>query len=58
MRLRIRYKLFIALLTAITLAVIIVLTLTRWSFNRGFLDYVNAFEMQRIDAIADELAVI
>ena len=58
MRLRIRYKLFLALLTAITLAVIVVLTLTRWSFNRGFLDYVNAFEMQRIDAIADELAVI
>jgi len=58
MRLRIRYKLFIALLTAITLAIIVVLALTRWSFNRGFLDYVNAFEMQRIDAIADELAVI
>ena len=58
MRLRIRYKLFIALLTAITLAVVIVLTLTRWSFNRGFLDYVNAFETQRIDALADELAVI
>ena len=56
LRLRIRYKLFLALLIA--LAVIVVLTLTRWSFNRGFLDYVNAFEMQRIDAIADELAVI
>jgi len=58
MRLTIRYKLFIALLAAIALVIVVALGLTRWSFNRGFIDYVNAFETQRLDAVAAELADI
>ncbi|MBT8440891.1 MAG: HAMP domain-containing protein [Gammaproteobacteria bacterium] len=58
MRLTIRYKLFIALLAAIALVIVVALGLTRWSFNRGFIDYVNSFETQRLDDFATKLAGI
>lgn len=58
MRLTIRYKLFIALLAAIALVIVVALGLTRWSFNRGFVDYVNSFETQRLDGVAATLAGI
>ncbi len=48
MRLLISHKLFLALLSAITMVVIAALILTRWNFDRGFLDYVNAVEADRI----------
>jgi two-component system sensor histidine kinase BaeS len=56
MRLLISHKLFLALLTATTVVVLVALVLTRLSFNRGFLDYVNAVEAERIANVAATLA--
>ncbi len=58
MQLRIWHKLFLALLAAILIVTVVALLLTRISFNRGFLDYVNRLESQRIDAMAIEVAAI
>jgi len=58
MRLLISHKLFLALLSATTVVVIIALILTRLSFNRGFLDYVNAVEDERIATVAETLTGI
>ncbi|MAF83426.1 MAG: ATP-binding protein [Gammaproteobacteria bacterium] len=58
MQLRIWHKLFLALLAAILVVTVVALLLTRVSFNRGFLDYVNRLESQRTDALAVELAVL
>jgi two-component system sensor histidine kinase BaeS len=58
MRLLIWHKLFIALLAATVVVVTVSLVLTRWSFNRGFLDYINTLEAQRIEALASTLAGI
>jgi two-component system sensor histidine kinase BaeS len=58
MRLLISHKLFLALLSATIIVVIVALVLTRLSFNRGFLDYVNAVEDERIAAVAETLTGI
>lgn len=58
MRLLIWHKLFIAMLSAMLVVVGITLLLTRWSFNRGFLDYINRTEAQRIETVAENLAEI
>ena len=52
MQLRIRHKLFFVLLAASVPVALVGLGLTRWSFNRGFVDYLNALESQRLDALA------
>lgn len=49
MRLLIWHKLFITMLAATTIVVVVTLFMTRWSFNRGFLDYVNSNEARRIE---------
>ncbi len=58
MRLLIWHKLFLALLAATALAVVVALLLTLWSFDRGFLGYLNSIEAQRIGTMAEELAGI
>lgn len=55
MQMRIRHKLFLVLLAASVLVALVGLGLTRWSFNRGFVDYLNALESQRLDALASTL---
>ncbi|WP_419174596.1 ATP-binding protein [Desulfosediminicola sp.] len=55
MKISIHYKLFAALLAAI-LAVIIYMTLVlQWSFDRGFLNYINTEEQVQLEHIAGEL---
>jgi len=58
MRLLIWHKLFLALLAATAVVVVVALLLTRWSFDRGFLGYLNSIEAQRIEAMAEDLADI
>ena len=58
MRLLIGHKLFLALFLATSAVVVISLLLTRWSFNQGFLDYVNAVEANRIATAASTLTDI
>jgi len=55
MKISLHYKLFAALLAAI-LAVIIYMTLVlQWSFDRGFLNYLNTAEQGQLEHIAGEL---
>lgn len=56
MKLTITHKLILAF-TALTLLILIAtLVLARWSFERGFLDYVNAIEKTRLEQISNELS--
>ncbi|MFK8016456.1 MAG: ATP-binding protein [Gammaproteobacteria bacterium] len=55
MHLRIWHKLFLSFLAATSIVVVIALVLTRYSFHRGFIDYMNQLENQRLDALATEL---
>ncbi len=51
----IRYKLFATLLTAVVVVVVGMFFLVYWSFDRGFLNYVNTVESKRFDSLAVHL---
>jgi two-component system sensor histidine kinase BaeS len=51
----IRYKLFATLLAAVVVVVVGMFFLIHWSFDRGFLNYVNAVEAKRLDSLAVNL---
>jgi len=51
----IRYKLFATLLAAVIIVVVGMFFLVHWSFDRGFLNYVNTVEAQRLDSLAGDL---
>ena len=55
MRLSISQKLMLALLGLTLVVLIATLGLARWSFERGFLDYVNALEQTRLTVISEDL---
>ncbi len=55
MRLSIAQKLVLALFGLTLLVLVATLGLARWSFERGFLDYVNALEQTRLERIGREL---
>ncbi len=55
MNLKITPKLFFALSVTILVVVAIMLLMIRFSFHRGFLDYVNRAEFRRIDQVAEQL---
>ncbi|HEY3489504.1 MAG TPA: ATP-binding protein [Candidatus Deferrimicrobiaceae bacterium] len=55
MTLRIRTKLFLTLLsTAVAVAACMFLVM-RWSFDRGFLNFINRLELARLSALAQKL---
>lgn len=56
MRVSIFSKLTFAFVSLTALVLIATLTLARWSFERGFLDYVNALELERLERAASLLA--
>ena len=56
-RLSISQKLMLALLGLTLMVLIATLGLARWSFERGFLDYVNALEQTRLTTISEDLSV-
>ena len=49
-------KLVLAFLSLTLLVLIATLGLARWSFDRGFLDYVNTLEQNRLEWLRDVLA--
>ena len=51
----IRYKLFATLLAAVVAVVVGMFFLIHWSFDRGFLNYVNTLETKRLDSLAVNL---
>lgn len=56
MRLRIGHKLFLAFLLVAISVLASTAVLTRWSFQRGFLDYINEQESRRISDVMPALA--
>lgn len=56
MRLTVSIKLVLAFLGLTVLVLFATLTLARWSFERGFLDYVNALELERLELAASDFA--
>jgi two-component system sensor histidine kinase BaeS len=56
MKLTIQRKYTIALLGLTLLVLIATLGLARWSFERGFLDYVNTIEQQRLQRVQPVIA--
>ncbi len=56
MPLSITQKLVIAFLSLTAIVLAGTLLLARWSFQQGFLDYVNALEQKRLQLTAEELA--
>lgn len=57
-RLSISQKLMLALLGLTLIVLVATLGLARWSFERGFLDYVNALEQTRLSTISEDVAQI
>ena len=51
----IRYKLFGTLLAAVVVVIVGMFFLIHWSFNRGFLNYVNGEETKRLESLAIHL---
>lgn len=56
MQLSITHKLVLAFFSLTTILLVATLGLARWSFQQGFLDYVNALEQTRLEIIRDDLA--
>jgi len=56
MRLHISHKLVLTFVGLTLLVLIATLGLARWSFERGFLDYVNALEQVRLERLAVNLS--
>jgi len=54
-KLTIKYKLFLTILAAVLCVIVGMLLLMQWSFNRGFLRYVNNLETQHIAQLAANL---
>lgn len=55
MKIRIQYKLFLAMLAVACGVVVWMFLVMRWSFNRGFLEYVNKADLERLDVLAGTL---
>jgi two-component system, OmpR family, sensor histidine kinase BaeS len=55
MRLSIKYKLFFALLSAHVLVLMVMYSMTNYSFNKGFLDYISRIEQQQVPALVQGL---
>lgn len=52
MKLRIQTKMFLAMLAAAAGVVLCMFLVMRWSFDRGFLRYVHALDLERLEAVA------
>ena len=55
LKIGIRYRLFLAMLAATVVVVGCMYLIVQWSFNRGFLQYVNTLEEERLESLAGEL---
>jgi len=55
MKLSLTTKFFLNLLAAIGIVVVAMVCLIQYSFDRGFLDYVNTIELKRLKTVAESL---
>jgi two-component system sensor histidine kinase BaeS len=55
MKISITYRLFLSILAATCLAVLSMFLIMQWSINRGFLQYLNSVEQERMEQIAERL---
>lgn len=53
---RLKYQLFLILLLAGSLLIALMAAIGSWSFDRGFIGYINDTEGQRLDPLIDTLA--
>ena len=58
MTLKIRHKLFLALLLCTASTLIAMVLLMQWSLSRGFLDYINQVESEKLDNLIPRLIEI
>ncbi|MEW6677798.1 MAG: ATP-binding protein [Pseudomonadota bacterium] len=58
MRLSIRFKLFLALLVAVTLVIAAMYGFMRWSFQQGFATFLDSRQQARVDRVVAQLAEI
>lgn len=58
MRLTIRHKLFLTLLAAITLVVAVMYGFMHWSFQHGFVGFVESRQQARVERLSEQLAEI
>ena len=56
MKLSIRYKLFLAILSAHILVYITMYSIGRYSFDRGFLEYISRIEERQVPALVTGLS--
>lgn len=56
MRLSIKYKLFLAILSAHVVMYIIMYSIGRYNFDRGFLEYISRIEERQVPALIEGLA--
>lgn len=57
MRFTINYKLFLTLLLTTFMVAVTMVILARWSFERGFLEYINKVEQEVHDNLVERLGV-
>ncbi|HBF45355.1 MAG TPA: hypothetical protein DDW91_02150, partial [Shewanella frigidimarina] len=55
---QISQKLFLAFVGLTSIVLIATLSLARWSFDQGFLDYINGLEQERLQHLSDELLTL
>ena len=55
LKIGIKYRLFLAMLAATAVVVGCMYLIVQWSFNRGFLQYVNTLEQERLGNLGEEL---
>ena len=55
MNIRIQYKLFLAILATAGGVVVCMFLVMRWSFDRGFFNYVNKLDLERLNTLATKL---
>lgn len=53
---RLKYQLFLSLLLSSGLLILLLYAFNSWSFNRGFLGYLNQSEIQKLAPMIDELS--
>ncbi len=56
MKIGITLKLFLAFFVTFIIVIVTMATAVRYSFQSGFLDYINKVELERLDALAETIA--
>lgn len=52
---KITFKLFFALLAVTTVIILVNLSLARWSFHQGFLEFISGMERERLTLLSEDL---